>query len=441
MPPIIDVARWTDTIGRTDTVLRHGTITQSIGLTMQCVGLGAQLGHVCTIHRSDGGRVAAEVVGFTDTHTVIMPLGDVEGIGPGSVVMATRHPLRIGVGEALRGHVLDAFGHRLDGVPWDTPLQSRSVHRNPPHPLTRPRVDTILPIGVRAIDGLLTIGRGQRVGIFAGSGVGKSTLLGMIAKYAQTDINVIGLIGERGREVRDFIERDLGREGLARSVVVVATSDQHPLIRMKGASVATAIAEYFRDCGYSVLLMMDSLTRYAQAMRDVGLAIGEPPATRGYPPSVFATMPKLLERAGTSHTGSMTAFYTVLVDGDDMNEPIADTVRGIVDGHIVLDRALAHRGHFPAIDVLSSVSRLMHELVPPDHQQYAKTYRQLLATYRDAEDLITMGAYKKGTDPRIDESMRLYPHMMRFAQQSIDEHTSFEQMRESLAVAVGMRSA
>lgn len=416
-----------------EAIRRNGIVTQLIGLTVRCTGLGAKLGDLCHIYPLDASPpIPAEVVGFAESTTILMPLGELTAVGPGSVVIGTKQPLTVQVGHPLRGCVVDGLGRRLDGMPWKERMRHRSVYAPPPNPLTRPRILTPLAVGIRCIDGLLTIGRGQRLGIFAGSGVGKSTLLGMIAQYAQADLNVIALIGERGREVRDFIERDLGEAGLARSIVVVATSDQPALIRMKGAVVATTIAEYFRDCGCNVLLMMDSVTRYAQAMREVGLAVGEPPATRGYPPSVFAHLPRLLERTGTSAHGSITALYTVLVDGDDMNEPIADTVRGILDGHIVLERKLAHLGHYPAVDVLASVSRLMNELVTPEHRQWARAFKERLATYREAEDLITIGAYKAGTQPKIDRAIATMPKITAFLQQQTDEHVPFAQTLDAL---------
>jgi flagellum-specific ATP synthase len=333
-----------------------------------------------------------------------MPLGEMGGIGPGSRVEATGQSLRVNVDENLLGRVLDGLGNVIDGKGGAACRMSYPVENTPPNPLTRKKISEVLPIGVKCIDGLLTIGRGQRIGIFAGSGVGKSTLMGMIARNTKADINVIGLIGERGREVREFIENDLKEEGLKRSVVIVATSDQPALVRLKAAQLATAVAEYFRDQGNDVMLLMDSLTRFAMAQREVGLAIGEPPVTRGYTPSVFAVMPKLLERSGTSDVGSITGMYTVLVDGDDMNEPVTDTVRGILDGHIVLSRNLANKNHYPAIDILASISRLMSEIADSDHKKAAGRARDLLAIYRDSEDLINIGAYVKGSNPKLDDA-------------------------------------
>jgi flagellum-specific ATP synthase len=361
-----------------------------------------------------------------------MPLGELSAIGPGCDVVGTGKPLTVQVGSELLGKVLDGLGKPLDGSILPSRMPHYPTDNKPGNPLMRPRVTEPIGIGVRAIDGLLTVGRGQRVGIFAGSGVGKSTLLGMIARNTSADVNVIALIGERGREVLEFIEKDLGPEGLSRSVVVVATSDQPALVRMKGALIATTIAEYFRDRGLDVMLMMDSVTRYAMALREVGLAIGEPPATRGYTPSVFANLPKLLERAGTGPTGSITAFYTVLVDGDDMNEPIADAVRGILDGHIVLSRSLANKGHFPAIDILSSVSRVMKDIVSEEQQEAARELKRLLAVYRDSEDLIHIGAYQRGSNEEIDKAIEYFGQIQSFTRQKTDEKVSFEEARDRL---------
>jgi flagellum-specific ATP synthase len=361
-----------------------------------------------------------------------MPLGDLDAIGPGCDVVGTGKPLTVQVGHELLGKVLDGLGQPLDGSFLPSRMAQYSTNNVPGNPLTRPRVLNPISVGVRCIDGLLTIGKGQRVGIFAGSGVGKSTLMGMIARNTSADVNVIALIGERGREVLDFIERDLGPEGLARSVVIVATSDQPALIRIKGAMIATSIAEYFRDRGLNVMMMMDSVTRFAMAQREVGLAVGEPPATRGYTPSVFAMLPRLLERSGTGPKGSITAFYTVLVDGDDMNEPIADAVRGILDGHIVLNRSIANKGHYPAIDVLSSVSRVMKEIVPTEHMEAADQLKRLLSIYKDSEDLINIGAYQKGSNPNIDIAMDNIEAIWDFTKQKTSEKLTFEEAQERL---------
>jgi flagellum-specific ATP synthase len=374
----------------------------------------------------------AEVVGFRSNKVVLMPLGTLDSIGPGCDVVGTGKPLSVQVGHELLGKVLDGLGQPLDGSFLPSRMPHYSTNSAPGNPLSRPRVLTPISVGVRCIDGLLTIGKGQRVGIFAGSGVGKSTLMGMIARNTSADVNVIALIGERGREVLDFIERDLGPEGLARSVVIVATSDQPALVRIKGAMIATSIAEYFRDRGLNVMLMMDSVTRFAMAQREVGLAVGEPPATRGYTPSVFAMLPRLLERSGTGPKGSITAFYTVLVDGEDMNEPIADAVRGILDGHIVLDRSLANKGHYPAIDVLASVSRVMKEIVSDEHTEAAEMLKRMLSIYKDSEDLIHIGAYQRGSYPQIDLALQYIQAIWDYTKQRITEKLTFEEAHERL---------
>jgi flagellum-specific ATP synthase len=428
-----DISKYLESLLPIDPVRINGKVTQVIGLTVESEGPDVKLGDVCMIHPGKGNApVKAEVVGFRNNKVILMPLGELHSIGPGCDVVGTGKPLGVKAGHELLGKVLDGLGMPLDGSLLPFRMQEVPANNVPISPLRRPRVLEPLSVGVRSIDGLLTIGKGQRVGIFAGSGVGKSTLLGMIARNTSADVNVIGLIGERGREVLDFIERDLGPEGLARSVVVVATSDQPALIRMKGALITTAIAEYFRDRGLNVMMMMDSVTRYAMALREVGLAVGEPPATRGYTPSVFASLPKLLERAGTGPRGSITAFYTVLVDGDDMNEPIADAVRGILDGHIVLDRKLANRGHFPAIDVLASVSRVMNEVVSKEQIQSANRMKELLSVYRDAEDLINIGAYKSGSNPEIDTAIASIRDIWSFTRQGTDERTTLEEAQRQL---------
>lgn len=433
MNVVLDASRYIQHIRRIDPIRHNGKVTQVIGLTIESEGPSVSIGDVCMIYPARGGQpIMAEAVGFRHNRVILMPLGDLTSISPGSEVVATGEPLTVKVGSELLGKVLDGLGQPLDGSMLPIRMQTYSTHNTPANPLFRPRVSEPLSVGVRAIDGLLTVGKGQRLGIFAGSGVGKSTLLGMIARNTSADVNVIGLIGERGREVLDFIERDLGPEGLKRSVVIVATSDQPALIRIKGALIATAIAEYFRDRGLDVMLMMDSITRYATALREVGLAIGEPPATRGYPPSVFANLPKLLERAGTSRKGSITAFYTVLVDGDDMNEPISDTVRGILDGHVVLDRQLASRGHYPAIDVLQSVSRVMNEIVTDEHISAANRLKKLISVFRTNEDLINIGAYQAGSNAEIDEAIREHPAIQNYLQQDVFEKVSFEEASELL---------
>jgi len=428
-----DIGKYLERLSVVDPIRTNGKVTQVIGLTVESEGPDVKLGDVCLIYPAkDSPPVRAEVVGFRNNKVILMPLGDLQAVGPGCDVVGTGKPLMVKAGHELLGKVLDGLGQPLDESFLPQRMKEVSADNVPISPLKRPRVLEPLSVGVRVIDGLLTVGKGQRVGIFAGSGVGKSTLLGMIARNTSADVNVIGLIGERGREVLDFIERDLGPEGLARSVVVVATSDQPALIRLKGALITTAIAEYFRDSGLNVMLMMDSVTRYAMALREVGLAVGEPPATRGYTPSVFANLPKLLERAGTGPRGTITAFYTVLVDGDDMNEPIADAVRGILDGHIVLDRKLANRGHFPAIDVLSSVSRVMTEIAPREQLQSANRLKELLTIYRDAEDLINIGAYKSGSNPDIDTAIASIRDIWGFTRQGVDDKSTLEEAQRQL---------
>ncbi|WP_317889846.1 flagellar protein export ATPase FliI [Sutcliffiella deserti] len=414
---------------------RYGKVKRVIGLMIESKGPESSIGDVCNIIIDKKKRrvVQAEVVGFRDEHVILMPFTDIQDIGPGCMVEATHQPLEIKIGECLQGMVLDALGNPLDpSEEMPMGLGKYPTDQPPPNPMSRPSISEELEVGVKVIDGLLTVGKGQRVGIFAGSGVGKSTLLGMIARNTFADINVIALIGERGREVRDFLERDLGSEGLKRSIVIVATSDQPALMRIKGAYTATAIAEYFRDAGLNVMLMMDSVTRVAMAQREVGLAIGEPPTTKGYTPSVFSMLPKLLERTGTNEKGSITAFYTVLVDGDDMNEPIADSVRGILDGHFVLDRELANRGQYPAINVLKSVSRVMNNIVSHEHKQAAEYMREKLSKYYQAEDLINIGAYKRGTSRDIDEAIQAYPAIIHFLKQDVESKWSFTETKDEL---------
>jgi flagellum-specific ATP synthase len=404
-----------------DLCTARGRVTNLIGLVIEASGLRAEIGELCLI---EAGRqrttVPSEVVGFRDGRTLLMPLGEMHGIGPGNAVVATEKPFRIEVGEQLLGRVVDGLGQPIDGGPALEDGILRSTAGAPPDPLRRSRIVDRLSLGVRALDGLVPCGRGQRLGIFAGSGVGKSSLLGMIARATQADVNVICLVGERGREVRDFIEADLG-EALARSVVIVATSDEPALVRIKAAFTATTIAEAFRDAGSHVLLMMDSVTRFATAQREVGLAIGEPPTTRGYTPSVFAQLPRLLERAGTAEVGSITGLYTVLVEGDDMNEPVADAARSILDGHCVLSRDLAHLGHYPAVDVLESVSRLANEITSADVRAAAAALRETLAVYHAKEDLISIGAYPPGSDPRVDYAIAKRPAVEAFLRQAVAE--------------------
>ncbi len=410
-----------------------GRVTQVIGLTIEAKGLQAFVGEVCLIYtKAKELPVSAEVVGFRDSHVLMMPLGSISGIGPGCQVVPTGRVFNVSVGPHLLGQVLDGLGRPLNGGVAGGG-ECYPVDNDPPNPLERQRIKEILPTGIRAIDMFLTCGQGQRIGIFSGSGVGKSTMLGMIARHSEADINVIALIGERGREVVDFIEKDLGQDGLSRSVVVAATSDRPPLMRIKGALVATTIAEYFRDQGKKVMLMMDSVTRLAMAQREVGLAIGEPPTTKGYTPSVFALLPRLLERAGTAKVGSITGLYTVLVDGDDFNEPVADAVRGILDGHIVLSRALAAKNHFPAIDVLQSISRLMADLTSLEQQKLAGTFRDYLAAYKEAEDLINIGAYVPGSNPRVDKARECIEGINAFLKQGVDENDTYVKAMEQLS--------
>ncbi|WP_343206520.1 flagellar protein export ATPase FliI [Bacillus sp. B15-48] len=429
-----------DVLESVNPVKMNGKVNQVIGLTIESQGPDVKLGDICHIFSTQQQNpIKAEVVGFRNHKVLLMPLGELQAIAPGCDVVSTGKPLTVKVGMDLLGQVLDGLGNPMDGGTLPLGLLDAKADNLPPNPLLRPRIDTPLSVGVRSIDGLLTVGKGQRVGVFAGSGVGKSTLLGMIARNTEADVNVIGLIGERGREVLDFIERDLGKEGLKKSVVVVATSDQPALIRIKGAMIATAIAEFFRDQGMSVNLMMDSVTRIATAQREIGLAIGEPPATKGYTPSVFALLPRLLERAGTNVHGSITAFYTVLVDGDDMNEPIADTVRGILDGHIVLDRNLARKGVYPAIDVLSSVSRVMTEVVSKEHLLAAEKLKQHMSVYQKAEDLIQIGAYKRGTDREIDSAIDAKNWIDQFVKQSTTEAPTLEVTIDQIIRQFGVR--
>jgi len=426
-----------DAVSRADLHRRRGRVCDLIGLVVEATGLEAEVGEVCEIHAGRGrDPVPSEVVGFRAGRTLLMPLGEMHGIGPGNVVTATGRPVRVRVGDALLGRVLDGLGNPLDGGPPLGTLAPRSAEAPPPSALARRRIEDRMPLGVRALDTLVPCGRGQRLGIFAGSGVGKSSLLGMIARSAACDVNVICLVGERGREVREFIERDLG-DAIGRSVVVVATSDQPALVRIKAALTATTIAEHFRDKGADVMLMMDSVTRFAMAQREVGLAVGEPPATRGYTPSVFAMLPRLLERSGTSDRGSITALYTVLVDGDDMNEPIADAARSILDGHVVLTRELAHANHYPAIDVLQSVSRLQSEISAPEVKDAAGELRSLMAAYKDKRDLIAIGAYERGSDPVADRAIDLGDRVDGFLRQRVDEPTPGEQADAMLLDLVG----
>jgi len=422
----IDAEKYISVVESVDPVGLCGRVCQVIGLVIEADGPAVSIGENCVIENEKGdAAVPCEVVGFRDDKVLLMPLGDVTGIAPGSRVTTTRQPFVINVGHELLGRVVDGLGRPIDGKGPINASSKRPVSQSAPDPLRRKRITEPLATGIRAVDAMLTCGKGQRVGIFSGSGVGKSVLLGMIARNSEADVNVIALVGERGREVRDFLDKDL-KEGLAKSVVVAVTSDQASLIRVKGAMTATAIAEYFRDLGLDVMLMMDSVTRVAMAQREIGLAIGEPPTSKGYTPSVFALLPRLLERSGTSEVGSITGLYTVLVEGDDMTEPVADAVRSILDGHIVLSRKLANQNHYPAIDVLESVSRLMIDVVSEEHRNAANRLREILATYRDSEDLINIGAYTKGSNPKIDLAIEKIGPINDFLRQGINESASFE---------------
>lgn len=412
--------------------LKMGKVSQVTGLIIKVEGLDAFVGEVCVIHIKSSDRIAlSEVVGFVDETVLLMPLDELEGIGPGCLVRPTGKTLKVEISEKLLGNTLDGLGRpmdenlEVDGVFYD-------VNRSSPNPFKRKKIQDVIPTGIRAIDGTLTVGEGQRIGIFAGSGVGKSTLLGMMARYIEADVIVIGLIGERGREVLEFIEKDLGEEGYKKSVVVCATSDMPPLVRLKGASVATTIAEYFRDQGKKVVLMMDSVTRVAMAQREIGLATGEPPTTKGYTPSVFTTLPKLLERSGMSETGSITAFYTVLVEGDDMNEPIADSVRGILDGHIILSRKIASENHYPAIDIQNSISRLMKDITTEKHYLTAGKLKENMSVYADSKDLIDVGAYRKGSNPLVDRAVQLNTPIKNFLKQNVNERVAFDDVVTTL---------
>ena len=430
----IDIKKFTNAIHDCESIKMSGKVTQVIGLVIECKGPHVSIGELCYVcsRFENVEPIPAEVVGFREGNVLLMPIGEMEGIGPGCEVISAQRVLKVKVGPQLLGRVLDGLGEPMDGKGPLLCKEEYPLQAAPPPPLERPRIKDSLYVGVRAIDGLITLGSGQRIGIMAGSGVGKSTLLSMIARNTEADVSVIALVGERGREVKEFIERDLGEEGLKRSVVVVATSDRPALVRIKGAMTATAVAEYFRDQGKKVVLMMDSVTRFAMAQREVGLTVGEPPATRGYTPSVFALLPRLLERAGTSEKGSITGIYTVLVDGDDMNEPIADAVRSILDGHIVLSRGIAAQNHFPAIDVLASVSRVMGEVVDDEHNNAARRMRALMAVYKEAEDLIHIGAYVNGSSEKIDTAIKKIDAINDVLCQGVFEKDTYEDTEKSL---------
>lgn len=418
-------------ISKSETVGHIGKIENVVGMSMEASGGRSSIGDIVMIYNEEQNQqTPAEVVGFKEGKIQLMTYESTSGITSGSFVRNTKHRLKIPVGEFLRGRIINALGEPIDGKGAFTPTQYYTVNSSYTNPLSRPPIRERLEFGVKAIDGLNTIGKGQRIGIFAGSGVGKSTLMGMIAKNVKTDINVLALVGERGREVLEFVEKDLGEEGMKRSVLVVATSDQPAMLRMKCPLVATTIAEYFRDQGNDVLLMMDSLTRYAMAQREIGLAIGEPPIARGYTPSIYAEFPKLLERSGNFNKGSITGVYTVLVEGDDTNEPISDTVRGILDGHIVLSRQLANENHFPAIDIGASISRLMVEIVDEEHRRFSSRMRNLLGVYQKNADLISIGAYKKGNNPALDDAVSKIGQINEFLEQGINESFTYEETLE-----------
>lgn len=430
----VDFSRFEALLPGINPIKVYGKVTQVIGLVIEAEGPAGNVGELCYIHSKELSEpVWAEVVGFRNNKVLLMPLGENRGIGPGCEVRATGHTFRIKVGKSLLGRILDGLGEPIDGKGPVLADEEISIYNEPPNPVTRRRITKPLYTGVRVIDAMLTLGKGQRIGIFSGSGVGKSTTLGMIARHSDADVNVIALIGERGRELRDFIEKDLGEEGLKRSVVVCATSDKPALLRLKGAYVGTAIAEYFRDQGKQVLFMMDSVTRFAMAQREVGLSLGEPPATKGYTPSVFALLPKLMERSGTAPKGTITGIYTILVEGDDMNEPVADTTRSILDGHIVLARTIAQQNRYPPVDVLQSLSRLFPEVTSLEHQQAAGKLREVMAIYQKNEDLINIGAYQDGSDPKVDHAKRMIQPIYDFFKQTASEPASpFQETYQTL---------
>lgn len=437
----LDLRRALERVERGDVVRRVGRVSRVIGLLLEAEGAPASVGELCLIETAGDGTLPAEVVGFQDGRLLLMPYRAIAGIRPGDRVVPTGAPLSVGVGDGLVGRVLDGLGRPIDGAgdPWLP--ERRRVEGRAPAPLDRAPIARQFVTGVRALDGLLGVGEGQRLGIFAGSGVGKSVLLGMLARRAEADVIVLGLIGERGREVREFIERDLGAEGLRRSVVVAVTSDATALEKVKGAELAFSVAEHFRDRGRRVLLMMDSLTRYAMALREIGLATGEPPASKGYTPSVFAALPRLLERAGSAATGSITGLFTVLVEGDDMNDPVADTVRSILDGHVLLSRRLATAGQYPAIDVLESVSRLFDAVAPAEAVAKARELTAAMAVYRENEDLIQIGAYAPGSSPEIDRAIALRPDWQRFLRQARDERSTLDETRGALSALLGQAAS
>lgn len=440
--PAIDLKKYHTGLETVNPIRFSGRVVKVVGLVIEAMGPAVRVGHVCDVYPDEADtskeKFRAEVIGFRDNRIILMPLVETRGIGPGSRVVAREPEARVGVGRGLMGRVIDGLGNPIDGK-GSVYIEDRyPLYAEPINPIKRKPIRLPLDVGVRSINGLLTIGRGQRMGVFSGSGVGKSLLLGMIARKSDSDVNVIALIGERGRELNDFIRRNLGEDGMKRSVVVVATSDHPPLIRMRGAFTATTIAEYFRDQGAHVVLMMDSLTRFAMAQREVGLAAGEPPTTKGYTPSVFTLLPKLLERAGTADgDGTITGLYTVLVEGDDFNEPISDAVRGILDGHTVLSRELAVRNHYPAVDVLGSISRLMNDVIDAEHLQNANKIKEVLAVYRKVEDLINIGAYSPGANPEVDYAVSLIDSVNAYLKQGFDEDAALEDSVRRLKAILG----
>ena len=430
----VDFRKYHASLETTCPIRATGNVTNIVGLVVEARGPQSCLGTLCDIYtRENRQKIAAEVSGFRNNNVLLMPLEEIRGIGPGCRIVARQEKAQIPVGSGLLGRVIDGLGKPIDGKGLIITESNYPIYTNSPNPLLRRRIHKPLDLGIRVLNGLLTVGCGQRVGVFAGSGVGKSVLLGMIARNTKADVNVIALIGERGREVNEFIEKELGQDGLKRSVIVVATSDRLPLIRMRGAFIATAIAEYFRDQGMHVNLMMDSVTRFAMAQREIGLALGEPPTTKGYTPSVFTLLPKLLERAGTSaNRGTITGLYTVLVEGDDTNEPIADALRSILDGHFNLTRDLAMQNHYPAVDVLNSISRVMDDIVDEEHKQYARRLKEILSTHRKAEDLINIGAYVSGSNPKIDYAIKMIDQINNYLRQNIAESITFEESLNDL---------
>jgi flagellum-specific ATP synthase len=426
----IDLSFYKESLERSRNFKLDGSVTDVVGLLIEALGPAVSVGELCKIHTTTGEEVFAEVVGFRGKKVLLMPYTELSGIGPGCKVMSTGGPMTVTINDGYLGRIINGMAQPIDSRPLDKKGKLYSIYREAFHPLKRARIDEPVATGVKSIDGCLTLGKGQRIGIFSGSGVGKSVLMGMIARNTSAEVNVIALIGERSREVRDFIEKDLRQEGLRRSVVVVVTSDQPALQRIKGLYVAATMAEYFRDQGKNVMLMVDSITRFAMAQREIGLAVGEPPATKGYTPSVFSMLPKIVERAGRADRGSITGLYTVLVEADDFNEPISDAVRSVTDGHVMLTRDLAHKGHYPAVDILQSTSRVMIDIVDKEHMRAAEEIKKILATYKDAEDLVNIGAYVKGSNPKIDYALQMIDRVNQFLTQGIEEKALYPQTVE-----------